>query len=112
MAVNNLIGMAIFAFSLPKLATSGVTKGPFWWTYAIIWHFISPPLSLFYFFRFAKIEEKIICQKRTFFWLSLQPLVFLIANLTRRILVEREFRKKPWKKLVISPINWIRKERY
>jgi len=103
--------MVIFTTYLPKqLSEQGISRGVFWWTYSIIWHFIAIPLNLFYFFKFAKFPAKRVYQKKTFVYLFIQPVLFFFANLIRRLSVEEKYLIKPWKKYMIPMFGWIEKQ--
>jgi hypothetical protein len=112
--VGNLLSMVIFMTYLPKqLSEKGIKRGVFWWTYSIIWHFIAIPLSLFYFFKFSKLEKKTIYRKKTFALLTIQPTLFFMVNLTRRFLVaEKKYLTKPWKKYMIPMFEWVEQQKY
>jgi len=110
-AIGNLLSMVIFTTYLPKqLSEQGIERGFFWWTYSIIWHFVAIPLNLFYFFKFAKFPAKKIYQKKTFFWLTIQPILFSFVNIIRRFSTDEKYLTKPWKKYMIPMFNWIEKE--
>jgi hypothetical protein len=112
-AIGNLLSMVIFTTYLPKqLSEQGITRGAFWWTYSIAWHFIAIPLSLFYFLKFAKFSTKKIYQKRTFALLTIQPVIFFLVNIIRRFTVSEEYLNKPWKKYMITMFERIEEQEY
>lgn len=112
-ANGNLLSMVIFTTYLPKqLSEQGITRGVFWWTYSIIWHFIAIPLNLFYFFKFTQFPTHRIYQKKTFAGLVIQPVLFFFANLIRRFSVEEKYLIKPWKKYMIPMFEWVEKGEY
>jgi hypothetical protein len=111
--IGNLLSMIFFASYLPKqLSEQGITRGAFWWTYSIVWHFIAIPLNLFYFFKFAEFPTERIYQKKTFVYLVIQPVLFFLANLIRKFSVEEKYLVKPWKKYMIPMFGWVDQEEY
>jgi len=109
-AVGNLISILIFTTYLPDQLSKDIPRGPFWWIYSFVWHYIAFPLSLFYFCKFIKTEEKKLYRRKIFWLLAFQPFIFLLVNLFRARTADQTYlTKKGWKKFLVTQFEWIEK---
>jgi hypothetical protein len=109
-AVGNLISILIFTTYLPDQLSKDIPRGLFWWIYSFVWHYIAFPLSLFYFCKFVKTEEKTVYRRKIFWLLAFQPFIFLLVNLFRAKTAEPTYlTKKSWKKFLVPQFEWIEK---
>ncbi|KLL03707.1 MAG: hypothetical protein MRECE_10c005 [Mycoplasmataceae bacterium CE_OT135] len=111
LATGNLLSILIFTTYLPKQLSENIRRGPFWWIYSITWHYVAFPLSLFYFFKFVKMEERTVYQKKTFLLLALQPFIFFVVNLFRAATADKTYLSKEngWKKFMVPCFEWAEK---
>lgn len=109
-AINNLVSMLIFTTYLPDQLSKNIPRGPFWWIYSFVWHYVAFPLSLFYFCKFVKTEEKAVYRRKIFLLLAFQPFIFLLVNLFRAKTADQIYlTKRGWKKFLVPQFEWIEK---
>ena len=107
-ATDNLMSILIFTAYLPSQLSKNIPRGLFWWIYSFVWHYIAFPLSLLYFCKFVKAEEKIVYRQKIFWLLALQPFIFLLVNLFRVKTADPAYlTKKGWKKFLVPQFEWI-----
>ncbi|RHZ37301.1 hypothetical protein [endosymbiont GvMRE of Glomus versiforme] len=111
LAVGNALSILIFTTYLPDQLSKDIRRGPFWWIYSFIWHYVTFPLSLFYFCKFVKIEEKIVYQKKILLLLAFQPFIFFVINLFRVNTADETYlnTKRGWKKFMVPCFEWAEK---
>lgn len=116
-AVSNLVAVLVFTSILfkPNLLPEG--RSAFWWTNAIIWHYLTPLIALSYYFKFAKIK-KTDFQKRSLLWIILpMPVFFFGANLVRGFLAKPKYlgeklKKMKFKKFLIPWFKWVEEGKF
>ena len=116
-AVSNLIAILVFTSILFKPTLLPKNRDAFWWTNALIWHYIAPLIALNYYFQFAKIKKSDF-QKKSLFWIVLpMPVIFFLANLTRRFLAQPEYlgeklKTLKFKKFLIPWFKWAEEGKF
>lgn len=109
-AVSNLVSMLFFSVFYIIKTEMAAGKGWFWWTYSIAWHYLAQPMSLFYFFKFVKLKKTDLTKKNFAYLVFPMPIIFCLANLTRRYLNDPiYFEKKGLKKFLIPFFEWVEK---
>lgn len=108
-AISNLIVMLVFTATLIlRKGLLPAERGPFWWTNAIIWHYVAPLISLIYFFKFVKLKKTDFNKKNIFWVIFPLPIIFFLANLVRSFSANPEYLggKLKFKKFLIPPFEW------
>jgi hypothetical protein len=120
-AVGNLVAIVIFTSILFKPALLPESRSIFWWTNALIWHYVAPIISLIYYFKFAKIKKSDFQKKSLFYIVAPMPIFFFLANLIRRFSANPKYLGKElkfngkelkFKKFLISPFQWAEKGKF
>lgn len=113
-AISNLVAMLVFTSILfkPNLLPEG--RSAFWWTNALIWHYVAPTISLIYFFQFVKLKKTDFNKKNLFWIIFPLPVIFFLANLVRSISANPEYLggKLKFKKFLIPPFEWVEKGKF
>ena len=116
-AVGNLIAILVFTSILFKPNLLPENRDVFWWTNALIWHYVAPLVALSYYFKFAKIKKDDF-QKKSLLWIILpMPVFFFCANLVRRFLAKPKYlgeklKELKFKKFLIPWFEWTKEGKF